>query len=178
MDGMNEDRVREPSADSDTNSWSSGLDLPYYQGGTSADRDINIVRVSIPALSRFVAVARQTIESVCAETEMPVADRAAVRLAVGEACNNAVLHATNTPGQLAPLSVDIVCRIEPHVLEIEVSNDGSAKLPTMGNKMPDPLSEHGRGMVLIEAMMDSVEFRSHNGRTTVRMRKAITPAPR
>ena len=53
------------------------------------------------------------------------------------------------------------------LLEIDVANAGSAFLPTLGTKMPDPMSESGRGVALIEAMMDSVEFqgveREHTG---------------
>jgi anti-sigma regulatory factor (Ser/Thr protein kinase) len=48
--------------------------------------------------------------------------------------------------------------------------------------MPDAesLAEHGRGMALMEMVMDSVQYLSDNGNTVVRMRKnrpAAAPVP-
>ncbi len=103
-------------------------------------------------------------------------DRAAVKLAVGEACNNAVLH-PSSPEKIP--QVTIACRVLPNVLEIDVTNQGNGFHPPIAAKMPDAelLSESGRGMALMELMMDSVEYLSLHGNTVVRMRKHYTPSP-
>jgi anti-sigma regulatory factor (Ser/Thr protein kinase) len=40
--------------------------------------------------------------------------------------------------------------------------------------MPDIFAENGRGLALMEYLMDDVEFLPEKDRTTVRMRKALS----
>lgn len=131
------------------------------------------VCVSIPSQTTFIPIARQTVDALSEQLHLSTGDRAAVKLAVGEACNNAVLHSPlpHHPGVLPTVSV--ACRVFPDALEIDVCNEGNGFHPTPGAKMPtaELLSEHGRGMALMEMMMDSVEYLSVNGNTVVRMRK-------
>ena len=130
------------------------------------------VCVSIPSQTTFIPIARQTVDALSEQLHLSTGDRAAVKLAVGEACNNAVLH-SHSPHEGVSPTVSVACRVFPDALEIDVSNEGNGFHPTPGAKMPtaELLSEHGRGMALMEMMMDSVEYFSVNGNTVVRMRK-------
>ncbi len=134
-------------------------------------RDNEIVRLQIPGEMRYVSVARQAVEAVTEQLQLPGDVRMAVKLAVGEACNNAVQHAKRDARRDG--SVLIACRALPDALEIDVTNQGNGFHPSILAAMPESadLLEHGRGMALMEMMMDSVEYLSENGDTTVRMRK-------
>ncbi len=149
--------------------------MPMGQGntfGTHPQQETNQVEIKIPCLISYAGVVRQAVDALSEMLLLPPDSRAAVKLAVGEACNNAILHTEPTP-ENTPGTVAVVCRVTPEALEVEITNRGDGFLPGPIAKMPDPetLSEHGRGMALMEMMMDSVEYVSHHGNTTVRMRK-------
>lgn len=134
-------------------------------------RDNEVIRLQIPGEMRYVSVARQAVEAVTEQLQLPGDARMAVKLAVGEACNNAVQHARRDEQRDG--SVMVACRALPDALEIDVTNQGNGFHPPVRAAMPESadLLEHGRGMALMEMMMDSVEYLSENGDTTVRMRK-------
>ena len=135
------------------------------------------VQVKIPSLARYIGVARQAVDAVGEQVRLSPDERAAVRLAVGEACNNAVFYAHPKP-DIPVGCVVVACRVHADALEIDVTNEGNGFHPDLGQAMPDVLAEHGRGMVLMEMLMDSVEYLSEQGNTVVRMRKRLrTPAP-
>ena len=145
---------------------------PAASAASYAPENDATVCVHIPSQTAFIPVARQTVDALSEHLQLPASDRAAVKLAVGEACNNAVLHAISPRPGVAP-TVTVSCRVLPDALEIDVFNEGNGFHPTLGAKMPNAelLSEHGRGMALMEMMMDSVEYLSIKGNTVVRMRK-------
>ena len=143
-------------------------------------RDEEVVRVQIPGATEYIGVARRAVDALGEQINLPAEARAAVKLAVGEACNNAVLHAKQANGDYG--SVLVACRIVPDALEIDVTNQGNGFHPAEPARMPDAesLAEHGRGMALMEMVMDSVQYLSDNGNTVVRMRKnrpAAAPVP-
>ena len=138
-------------------------------------QDNEVIRLQIPGLPEFIGIARHAVDAVSEQMRLPRDSRMAVKLAVGEACNNAVLHANDGQRRV----VVVACRAFPGALEIEVTNQGNGFHPGAGTPMPraEDLSEHGRGMPLMELMMDSVEYLSVDGNTTVRMRKNfVVPA--
>ena len=81
-----------------------------------------------------------------------------VQLAMEEALANAIKHGN----QLAPdKEVNVVCRIAPSLVQIEITDEGNGFDPTT---IPDPTDdEHlgspcGRGVMLIRSFMSRVEF--------------------
>jgi serine/threonine-protein kinase RsbW len=133
--------------------------------------DNEVIRLQIPGATEYVTIARRAIDVVGEQLDLSGAARAEVKLAVGEACNNAVQHASQNGANDG--SVIVACRVRPDVLEIDVTNQGNGFHPGSHSLMPpaEALAEHGRGMPLMEMLMDSVEYLSENGNTTVRMRK-------
>jgi len=149
-------------------------------GDASADpRDL--VEVRIPGLAAYIGVARTAVDTVSEQLHFSSDARSAVKLAVGEACNNAVLyaHGDDSPHDRVCAAIEaptvlVSCRVVRGALEIDVMNEGNGFHPQPGHAtMPEPkaMSEHGRGLALIEMMMDSVQYLTHNGCTVVRMRK-------
>lgn len=137
-----------------------------------------LVELRIPGRCEYIGVAREAVAAVAEQLHLSRDDRAAVKLAVGEACNNAVFHARrNCPDSSG--CVIIACRLltPDDLLEIDVTNQGNGFHPEHPAPMPEAevLAEHGRGLPLMEMLVDSVEYLSRNGNTTVRLRKKYTP---
>jgi serine/threonine-protein kinase RsbW len=149
-------------------------DDAFTTNNNGTDDGSDIVQVTIPGLTQFIGVARQTVDAVSEQIHLSPDDRMAVRLAVGEACNNAVFHAKARADK--PVGrVVVACRILPEALEIDITNDGNGFHPTVPPRvvdaMPEATAESGRGMPLMQMLMDSVEYLSERGNTVVRLRK-------
>ncbi len=73
----------------------------------------------------------------------------------------------------------VTCRLRDDALEIDVANGGNGFHPTAPAGMPraETLAEHGRGLALMEMMMDAVEYLWEDGNTIVRMRKKGVAQP-
>ncbi len=126
-----------------------------------------LVRLRLPTDSAFVSVAREAVVSVARKLRFPEAEREALRLAVGEACNNAVEHS----GERGMLTLR--CLKDFEFLIVEVSNAGEGQLPKTPAAMPDASAEGGRGRALMEALTDGVEYLIADGETTVRLKKRL-----
>ena len=151
--------------------------FPADEGGPKQDNIGEMVRVCIPGSSAYICIVRDAVDALADRVSLSAEDRAAVKLAVGEACNNAVQHAPQHADGRHRM-VDVALRIGPEVLEIDVTNEGTG-LP-IGIRHPsmpvaEMLSENGRGLPLIELMMDSVEYLVCGESTVVRMRKRHRP---
>lgn len=139
-------------------------------------QDAEVIRLQIPGTTEYIAIARRAIDAVGEQICLSASARAEVKLAVGEACNNAAMYAKEDGFMV------VACRIHPDSLEIEVTNQGNGFHPEDKAAMPqaEEMREHGRGLALMELIMDSVEYLTENGNTTVRLRKKrplTIPAP-
>jgi serine/threonine-protein kinase RsbW len=92
-----------------------------------------------------------------------------VEIAVREALENAVVHGNHEdPGK----HVCVRCRFDLDVVSISIKDEGEG---FDINKVPDPTapeniqSSHGRGIYLMKALMDEVQF--EEGGVLVHMRK-------
>ncbi|MDX1934478.1 MAG: ATP-binding protein [Capsulimonadales bacterium] len=131
------------------------------------------VHVRIPAASGYVRVVREMVDCLCQLRSLSEDVRAAVKLAVGEAVNNAVAYARAEDGRP---EVDVVIRLHANLLEIEVINESGGFQPETPGKMPDAelLAENGRGLALMNIMMDEVEYFVRDGKTVALMRKWLS----
>lgn len=128
---------------------------------------IELLRLRLPTDNAFVSVAREAVVSIARKERIKEPDREALRLAVGEACNNAVEHS----GERGMLTLR--CLKDHTFLYVEVSNDGEGTLPDAPATMPDGSAEGGRGRALMEALTDGVEYLISEGVTTVRLKKHL-----
>ena len=136
-------------------------------------QDNEVIRLQIPEATEYIPVVRRLVDAVGEALRLPQSARAEVKLAVGEACNNAVLHAKHL-ASAGGGSMVVACRVRPDALEIDITNRGNGFHPDAPAAMPpaEALAEHGRGLALMERVMDSVEYLSEGGDTTVRLRKS------
>jgi serine/threonine-protein kinase RsbW len=101
------------------------------------------------------------------------ADVFAVHLALEEALVNAIKHGNHKDRSK---SVDVVCRLKPDRVQIEITDEGEGFDPAA---VPDPTTEEnleipsGRGLMLMRCYMTSLEFNPKGNRVT--MEKVRTP---
>jgi len=132
------------------------------------------IELRIPARPEFVSVARLAVSAIASRMEFKYDEIEDIKLAVGEACNNAIQH---TLDESRPREeVVICCWPAADELIIEVRDQGKGFDPDSVRKVAneETLSERGLGLLLIEALMDEVEFQSSpDSGTQVRMVKHL-----
>lgn len=95
-----------------------------------------------------------------------------IHLAVEEALVNAVTHGNRDDQEK---KVDVACQIRPDHFAIEVVDEGRGFDP---RQVPDPTQgdcldqEHGRGVWLMHAMMDRVEFLGRGNHLVLEKRRS------
>ena len=98
----------------------------------------------------------------------------ACELALVEACNNAVEHAT-APGAALPVVIEVLCGAEALELRVEDHTKGF-KLPPVPRLPPDD-SEHGRGLFLIHSVMTTAEYYQGQMGNCLVLRKVRSASP-
>jgi len=109
---------------------------------------------------------RSFIEKLAADCGFNEADVFDLKVAVGEACANAIEH--GSPGGKNN-SIQVVCAFENNCLEVEVIDEGVFKprFPAFDSQ----LNYRGRGIPFMLALMDEVEIKESEEGTTVRLVK-------
>jgi|WetSurMetagenome_2_1015567.scaffolds.fasta_scaffold696267_2 serine/threonine-protein kinase RsbW len=132
------------------------------------------VTLRIPSQAEYVAVARLTVAGIAGRMGFPYDAVDDIKVAVGEACTNAIEHAAPDPSQEV---IEIRCQVDPEALIIEIADQGKGFDPGLESQ-PDLLAGGGLGLILIRALMDEVQLDSLAGKgTQVRMIKRLKPAP-
>ncbi len=121
------------------------------------------VTVSLPRDAHYVAVVRSLAERLLRDAEAPSDAVDDAKLVVSEACGNAVRHATGASAYSVTVAVD------DHGFEVEVADHG----PGLGASRRDGESdsEHGRGIMLMRALVDDLDFENADAGMRVRMRR-------
>lgn len=119
-----------------------------------------IIRMEFPTNEEYVSVARMTVMAISNMIGFNVEEIDDIKLAVSEACSNAIKHSQKNIFQLN-------FEIGTDRLEIEVTDEGVGyvmKEPVV----PDPreMKESGLGLFMIKAYMDDVEIESDVGKGT------------
>lgn len=138
-----------------------------------------VVQLSIPAQADFVAVARLTISGVAARMNFTIDDIEDIKVAVSEACTNAVQHAYAGGDGL----VTLVATMNEGYLEVSVSDSGKGFdteniVSSKQDGANDALFGLGLGLTFIKSLMDTCDVISSRGAgTTIRMTKRLAPPP-
>jgi len=135
-----------------------------------------VVRLSFPAKADYLLLARLALSGVGRNLPLEDEELADLKLAVTEACGNAVRHAY--PSGDGPLGVALVLGEDRLVMIVEDQGEGDGgELPRTDVPMPASL-ESGMGMSIIRAVVDEVEVEpGSDGRgTIVRMTKYLATA--
>ncbi|WP_019123953.1 anti-sigma B factor RsbW [Brevibacillus massiliensis] len=132
-------------------------------------RDGDKIELTFPARTDYIGVARLMVSGVANRLGFSYEDIEDIKLAVAEACTNAVRHAYQEEhiGQVL-----IQCLVRQDCLEIIVADQGSsfdlegmkAKLgPIDKHRDIADLTEGGLGLYLIHSLMDKVEISENQG---------------
>ncbi|QRG68162.1 anti-sigma B factor RsbW [Brevibacillus choshinensis] len=137
------------------------------------------ISLKLPNLPDYLGVARLTVSGVANRLGFSFDDIEDIKLAVGEACSNAVKHAYREDNKKGVILID--CFVYPDRLEIVVSDEGKGleSVPAADQLGPlyagreiDEVDEGGLGLYLIHTLMDEVEIRTGSG-VSVAMTKYV-----
>lgn len=124
------------------------------------------LQLSLPRDARYVGTLRAVTACMLEDVNAPQPAADDVQLALSEACNNVVRHATGSD----EYSVSLV--MGEHGCEIEVVDLGPGFQPPNPEDLEAPLvSEEGRGLLLMHALVDRLEFVGQRDGTRLRLRK-------
>jgi serine/threonine-protein kinase RsbW len=130
----------------------------------AATASADVVELRIPAKAEWVAVARLAVAAVASRLDFSVEDIEDVRLAIAEACTNVIRH--------APLGEQIAIRCEASATELSVDVHGGPAVRLRA----DFRSEDGLGIVIIQSLMDAVEYRAETSGIVLQMIKRVQTA--
>jgi anti-sigma regulatory factor (Ser/Thr protein kinase) len=136
---------------------------------------------SRPAVLRFalacdlkqVRHAAQTVHRFLTEQRCDERDLTACDLALVEACNNAIKYSLETARGI-PVEVEVICGEE--TIELRVTDHTPGFDWPKKVQLPAPDSESGRGLYLIQTLMDSANYFRGNGENILVLRKTCTTA--
>lgn len=119
------------------------------------------VCLTIPARAEYIALGRLALSGLSRVRELPDETLADLKLALTEACTNAVRHAY--PGEAG--QVEIQYELCADRLVIEVCDDGPGFDARSSRIPPHELDEGGLGIAIIRALADELEVvAGQNGR--------------
>ena len=140
--------------------------------------EIKIV-LSLPRDAASVPVSRQVLDN-CLESLGVMPDtRADIALALSEACANVILHAG--PGD--EYEVHASCRDGRCIIDVVNTGDRpEPAAPDAGAAAADagpasPAAEHGRGLKIMDAVVDNLRLTGDGRETTVHFEKALHWVP-
>ena len=136
---------------------------------TSEDRVLVTVHLSLPRDAQYVGVMRGLAGSLLERADVPREAIDDIQLAVSEACANAVNHAGPSK------TYDVVLELDDDRCEVEVVDQGPG-MPA-GKPHADLLRESGRGLNLLQALVDELQFTRRGDGTRVRFTKGWPSAP-
>ena len=140
---------------------------------SDAVQGTEFLKISLSNDLREIAVAADKIDDFCAERGVPPATVYAVNLSVDELLTNTISYGYDGSDEHR---IDLTVHLDGDVVAIEISDDGAPFEPTSA-KDPDtdvaiedrPIG--GLGIFLTRQMMDSFEYRRHEGKNVVTLTK-------
>jgi serine/threonine-protein kinase RsbW len=160
-----------------------------------ASQAADSVLIQIPSRTEWVRVVRMVILGVASRMTFTYDDVEDIKLAVSEACNNAILHAHAFHDGASDACIQVTITPYSDRLEIRVADQGQIPPPGIqppqrpvprlieGTANSDELPENGLGLFLMRTLMDEVEYRTGAEQNTeVSLVKylpaTLKPAPR
>lgn len=145
---------------------------PWGESGCSEG-----MRLEFPARPEYVSVVRLALSGVCNLLQMPYDVLEDVKLAVAEACTNAIRHAYSGK-DLAKARVSIRCYVGTEGLEVLVEDQGRGfdpdRVPKFNVERLTLKGEHlGVGLEMMRALMDRVEIHSGASGTVVHLVRSL-----
>jgi serine/threonine-protein kinase RsbW len=128
------------------------------------------LQLTLPRDARYVGILRRMADSLLRGLDVPGASVDDVAVALSEACGNVIRHAEGTDEYGLRLSVEAhQCSIE--VCDLGPGFDADAMAEDAAALDEVAAAEDGRGLQLLQALMDDLEFVRGEDTTTVRLIK-------
>lgn len=149
------------------------------------ENDGEQVEIRIPADPRWVRLVRLGAAGVASVMNFSVEEIEDIKLAVAEACNNAILHSqpAHAPHNEALPTILITLIPSQDALEIRVEDQGriakdiTSPAPQAKNSSLDLLPVGGLGLVIMQSVMDEARYSTGKDiNTTLLMKKYRRPA--
>lgn len=119
------------------------------------------ISLSLPRERESVSAVRRIVAGAMAEVGVEPSCAADVELALTEGCANVVRHATSTD------RYRVTFQLDRRAAKIVIADTGKGfALNGSTHHMAATLSEGGRGLALMEMLMDEADFRVEEGRGT------------
>lgn len=131
------------------------------------------VAVCLPQEAETVSLIRRIVTAALTTFGVTPDCVADITLALSEACTNVLEHAT------ADDEYEVRVEVDDHQCAISVKNTGNGfDAAALSGVMPDESSVRGRGVAIMRAVMDHVDFASEpESGTIVRLVKALDAEP-
>src|SRR5947199_379165 len=118
-------------------------------------------------------VLRAQVQGALAERGLSAQELTTCELALAEACNNAINYAAGA-AQVMPIEIEVMCSATQ--VEFRVNDHTSGFEWPSRAELPDSDSERGRGLYLIQSLMDNSEYFRGTSENSLRMRMNRLPA--
>ncbi|HZQ04743.1 MAG TPA: ATP-binding protein [Gaiellaceae bacterium] len=130
------------------------------------------MRLTIPAKAEYIMLGRLALTSLARVQELADEELSDLKLALTEACTNAVRHAYADGDGV----VEIDYRLYPDRIVVEVSDSGGGfSPPETSESEEDLLTEGGLGIAIIRALADELEIGDRpGGGSTLRFVKRLS----
>jgi len=129
-----------------------------------------MVELEVPSAPEYVSIVRQAVEGIArrmAFDELQIED---LKIAVGEACTNAVKHGCQKDDLQ---HIAIRCVVMDDGLSVEIRNDITECEKPLVPARPDVTREGGFGLYLIRRLMDEVDIVWDHQTAVVKMLKRL-----
>ncbi|QHT59552.1 anti-sigma B factor RsbW [Paenibacillus lycopersici] len=147
-----------------------------------------IITLQVPASAEYIDLVRLTLYGLAVKMGFSYEEIEDMKVAVSEACNNAVLYAygdlnagqaAQAPAQTPRIEVRLVKRYD--ALSIIVKDEGRSfdaaaaarRAQPVNGKTIDELQAGGLGLYLMQALMDDVEVNSEMGTEVVLTKRLV-----
>lgn len=130
----------------------------------------------LPNEPERISEVRHFVSSFLSDVRAPVEISAEILIAVGEAAGNASRHGRRPQGRS---EMRVRCALERGSVLVTIADDGPgfAVPETPPEAPPDPLASGGRGLYLMEALMDEVDIDSSAEGTLVLLARDLSEGP-
>lgn len=133
-------------------------------------RNGEVVEMEIPSAPEYVGIVRHAVEGIARRMSFDTTQIEDLKLAVGEACTNAVRHGCPKGGVS---NVEIRFVVMPAGLMVEVTNGvEECESPSLPAE-PDTSKEGGLGLYIIRQLVDEVDILWQNKTATIKMLKRL-----
>ncbi|MFE5321050.1 anti-sigma B factor RsbW [Paenibacillus sp. NPDC056579] len=130
------------------------------------------VSMTLPAEAEFIDLVRLTLYGICTKIGFTYEEIEDMKVAVAEACNNAVVHAYE-PGNIG--TMDIRFDMLDNGIRITVKDEGASfdyeekaqQASSLHQKSLEEANIGGLGIYLMQALMDEVDVMSGRGTEVV-----------